>query len=94
MGDRNKFFRRAVDKHGWCADNPNCAMLHSITMKGSIMKHAPYQTAQIMQQVTLLRDYAKDHAKNDAQKEAAILDASIAAIRMIVANTEFYTKQI
>ena len=58
------------------------------------MKHAPYQTTQIMQKVTLLRDYAKDMAKSDAQKEAAILDASIEAIRMIVANTEFYIQSI
>ena len=67
---------------------------HYHSLKGSIMKHAPYQTTQIMQQITLMRDYARDAAKNDAQKEAAILDASIAAIRMIVANTEFYAQQI
>lgn len=58
------------------------------------MKHAPFQTQQIIDLITSMRDYAKNNAKSDAQKESAILDASIKAIRMIVANAEFYVSQV
>lgn len=47
MGDRNNYFRQAIDKRGWRVHNPNRAMSHTITMRMNIMNDTTKRNATI-----------------------------------------------